>query len=274
MVPCERNEKGQLLSVFGQPCVPAHLHTIRIPPAWRDVMVDPNPASKLWATGTDSKGRRQPLYNPAYRSAQDAAKFASVQQLIAQASLIQSTIERDAKSLCNEAALVAYLIFETGIRPGSEADTKGEVQAYGATTLRCGHVVVEGSKVFLRFIGKKGVQQNIHVQNEWLAEWLIIRSCDGGKRMDRFLFTIDERDLRRYVATIGDGTARPKDFRTMKGTMLAASELDGIEIPATKNERKALLKSVVNVVCSALGNTPAIARKSYIAPFILAALAD
>ena len=37
--------------------------------------ISPNPRAKLQATGTDAAGRRQYLYHPDFRAAQDQQKF-------------------------------------------------------------------------------------------------------------------------------------------------------------------------------------------------------
>src|SRR3982750_2965224 len=57
---------------------PAKLERIEklvIPPAWTDVWISPRPGAKLQATGVDKAGRRQYLYHPDFRAAQEAAKY-------------------------------------------------------------------------------------------------------------------------------------------------------------------------------------------------------
>src|SRR5512146_430422 len=46
-----------------------------IPPAWREVWISPRPGAKLQATGFDSAGRRQYLYHPSFRAAQERTKY-------------------------------------------------------------------------------------------------------------------------------------------------------------------------------------------------------
>lgn len=60
-----------------------------------------------------------------------------------------------------------------------------------------------------------------------------------------------------------------KDFRTWGGTVLAAAELSLNKSPKTiKEKRKNITKCVKNVA-KKLGNTPSVARNSYIDPRIL-----
>ncbi len=57
---------------------PEKLERIRslvIPPAWKDVWVAGRPGVKLQATGVDAAGRRQYLYHPEFRAAQEQAKY-------------------------------------------------------------------------------------------------------------------------------------------------------------------------------------------------------
>jgi DNA topoisomerase IB len=53
----------------------ARIERLVIPPAWTDVWISPNPGAKLQATGVDRAGRRQYLYHPDHRAAQEAAKY-------------------------------------------------------------------------------------------------------------------------------------------------------------------------------------------------------
>jgi len=266
MVTCTRDDKGKLIAVSGEASIPPHLLTIHIPPAWTDVLVSTNPAAKLLASGLDSKLRRQPLYNPAYRAAQDAAKFEHVAALTPLADSILAHLEQDARS-GNECAIVALLVYETGIRPGSLADTGGDVQAYGATTLLSSHVHYELNRVWLDFVGKKGVRNVLQVSHPLLQDVLVRRSgrlihCNG------YLFSIDEKCLRAYVATLARGL-RPKDLRTLKGTATAIQAISALPAPATKTAARKLVASVKKTVAATLGNTPAVAGRSYIAPSVL-----
>jgi DNA topoisomerase I len=51
------------------------IEKLAIPPAWRDVEISPSARAKLQATGYDKAGRKQYLYHPDYRAAQEQAKY-------------------------------------------------------------------------------------------------------------------------------------------------------------------------------------------------------
>ena len=54
------------------------IRALVIPPAWRDVWINPSARAKLQATGVDAAGRKQYLYHPEYRARQEAAKYAKL----------------------------------------------------------------------------------------------------------------------------------------------------------------------------------------------------
>jgi DNA topoisomerase-1 len=60
-----------------------------------------------------------------------------------------------------------------------------------------------------------------------------------------------------------------KDFRTWGGTLLAAVELGRHGPPASETEAKRVLAAVMRKVGQELGNTPAVARASYVSPAVV-----
>jgi DNA topoisomerase IB len=51
------------------------IEKLRIPPAWKEVWISPSATAKLQATGIDAAGRKQYLYHPDFRAAQEQAKY-------------------------------------------------------------------------------------------------------------------------------------------------------------------------------------------------------
>jgi DNA topoisomerase-1 len=60
-----------------------------------------------------------------------------------------------------------------------------------------------------------------------------------------------------------------KDFRTWGGTLTAAIELAQHELPENPNEAKKRVTAVMRHVAEKLGNTPAVARSSYVSPAVV-----
>jgi DNA topoisomerase-1 len=155
---------------------------------------------------------------------------------------------------------------KTGIRPGGEEDTKAKVKAYGATTLETQHVKIKGGRVFLDFIGKKGVHQSIPIDDDYLAAFLRGRARRGaGER----IFDVDSIKLLSYTSSLDGGGFKTKDFRTLIGTKTAINEIKSTDKkPSNEKEYKKMVMNVAKRVSEKLGNTPSVALKVYIHPIV------
>jgi len=159
------------------------------------------------------------------------------------------------------------LIMETGLRPGSDRDTKAEKQAFGATTLEGRHVDVDSQgNVTLKFTGKKGVQREVKIEDKNLAEELAERKKTAGSN-DR-LFDTSASKLRDYVKTLDGGRFKPKDMRTRLGTEIASDIIASQDAPGNGKAYKRKVREVAKQVAERLGNTPAVALQSYIDPTV------
>lgn len=162
-----------------------------------------------------------------------------------------------------EASDCLKLILLMGIRPGSTTDTKGEVTAYGASTLQGRHVVVENNKVYLRFIGKKGVDINLPVTDKNLASMLLTRKQKAGDNGN--LFNASASQLRQELRPLG---LYPKDLRTRLANEIAITELKKISVPETAEEFQKIRKQIGKMVSSKSGNTPSVALSYYVNPVV------
>lgn len=287
MFPCDREKMGKgsramtIVSAIKDTAttnlieVPEHLKSLRIPPAWTNVTVNPNPEAKCWAQGLDVKGRVCSLYAPHHTKAASEAKFSKVKKLLAVTHKIQAKLEKDTrKAKCTDTEVVAYLIYEMGLRPGSNTDTLADKKAYGATTLLAKHVKVMASgTVYLKFTGKKGVAISQKVKNQWLADMLRYKKAKTEGRYTTPLFDTNPGKLNAYVKTLSPGL-NPKDLRTLKATVIATEFMEGKRIPKVKSKAKLMLKKLFTAVSAILGNTNAVVKKSYVSPEIYQPLTD
>lgn len=234
-----------------------------VPPAWTNVQYFTDPKAKLLVKGEDSKGRTQYLYNPAHVSDQSKQKFARIKSLNrAYDGIIEENMTNVRRK--DEAAICLSLILLTGIRPGSEKETKGKVDAFGATTLQGRHVKDGGKR--LEFIGKKGIPLSIPVTNPRAIALLKSRKRQAGKNGRLFNVTGDQ--LLLYTKSLGgDAGFQSKDFRTHLGTQIAMSAMRGKK-PKTMKEYKKAVIAVADKVAEKLGNTRKVALSSYINPAI------
>ena len=236
--------------------VRSHSRKIKIPPAWKNVKHFTN--RPYVATGVDSKGRLQYVY-PKHVLEQGAnRKYKRIERLAGRKEEILGEIIQDAKDGRVEAQAV-YTMYKTGFRPGSEKDTKSDVRAYGATTLLRRQVKVKPkNKVEFDFIGKKGVRVKKEVQDRLLSKIMKER------RKDEHVFDTSDAEVREYWNNRTRGQFQLKDLRTLK----AFETADKILKSTAAKSPIEIKKEVIQAVSKELGNTPAIAASSYIAPKI------
>jgi DNA topoisomerase IB len=252
---------------------PEHIKSLKLPPAWKNVHISANPDSPLQATGVDAVGRTQRVYSKKFADSQSIIKFKRGDKLVKDAPTIIKQLAAgrasdDPKTVSH--ADCASLIMAMGIRPGSDADTGAKVKAYGASTLLGQHVVVDGDKVRLQFTAKKGVKIDMPVDDKAIATMLRDRANAAGA--DGKLFgPVTGSSLLTYVhKSLDTGKYKTKDFRTLLANHVASTEVAKWAVPTTLKEYKKSVLAVAKAVAERLGNTPAVAIRSYISPTIFA----
>jgi DNA topoisomerase I len=256
------------------------IRSLAIPPAWRDVWICPYPNGHIQALGTDDAGRRQYLYHPDWRTKRDQLKFDRVK--VAGARLARAR-ERMIEDLQGEgmplsrAAATATRLLDLGyFRIGSDAyaDANG---SFGLTTLERRHVRrVNGDLVF-SFVGKSGIEHSITISDPHVIDSLnLMRRRRGGSarllayRGEARWADLDASAVNAYISQMVHEDLTAKDFRTWHATVLAAVALaQSPEKGDTKTSQKRAVKAAVEEVAAYLGNTPTIARKSYIDPRVI-----
>ncbi len=252
---------------------PKHIQGLRIPAAWTDLHISPDPKAPLQVTGRDDKGRKQPIYLASHRTSKDAKKFARVKRLDGKYDLVMNQINKGLQSrdtITREHAAVTRLIMEVGLRPGSERDTGAEYESFGATTLKAEHVISDKNGVKLVFVpGKKhGNEVELPpVSDAAIAKDLVERAKKGGQLFP----SVTDGSLRKYIGQLDGKGFLTKDLRTLKGTSEAKDLVAIMPIPTNAKEYKKAVKAVAMHVSKILGNTPTIALKSYISPVVFAA---
>jgi DNA topoisomerase-1 len=260
------------------PATIERIEALRIPPAWKDVWISPRPGAKLQATGIDAAGRRQYLYHPDYRAAQEEAKFDKLVRFADALPALRETMSRhiELEPLSPEwtCAVAVRLINLGWFRVGEERYTKKH-KTFGITTLRKSHVSVRGSRIAFRFRGKHRAWIRTAVVDSELAEAMreLLRSRGGRRlfcyRLDDESFSLTARRLNAYIAEYMGEEFTAKDFRTWGGTLIAAVSLAERGPAETQTEAKRAIAAVMRTVGEQLGNTPAVARASYVSPAVV-----
>ena len=255
------------------------IKALAIPPAWTDVWICKLSYGHLQASGRDARGRKQYRYHARWRKVRDEAKYDRMLEFGAALPRIREQVQADLKlpKLSREKvlAIVTRLLETTFIRVGNEEYARTN-KSFGLTTLKNRHVKVEGGKIRFRFRGKSGKEHEITLANRRLAR--LVKSCQELPGQDLFQYIdadgepqpIDSGDVNDYLRQIAGGDFTAKDFRTWAGTLLTARCLD--EYPAVESvtAAKAACTNAIASVARRLGNTPAICRKCYIHPAVLA----
>jgi DNA topoisomerase I len=270
------------LKADGSPITdPARIERIEslvIPPAWKDVWISPRPGAKLQATGVDKAGRRQYLYHPDFRAQQEQAKFDKLVRFaealpdLRRAMGEHMTLDPyERERVC---AVAVRLINMAWFRVGSDRHTKRS-RTHGVTTLTRRHVAVRGNRVTFRFRAKHSVQVRQSVVDSELAEAIrALLDQPGGARIFRYGRDGDSCNLtgavlNAYIREHMGEEFTAKDFRTWGGTLTAAIALAEQGVAETDAEAKRVVANVMRTVGERLGNTPAVARASYVSPAVV-----
>ena len=258
----------------------ARVKSLAIPPAWEDVWICPYPNGHIQAIGTDAAGRRQYLYHPDWRKKRDELKFDRVKVAGTRLAKARERMIEDLRAegmpLARAAATATRLLDLGYFRIGSDAyaDANG---SFGLTTLERRHVRRQGEDLVFSFVGKSGIEHEITISDPHVIESLnLMRRRRGGTtRLLAYKGEARWADLQagavnEYIAQMVAEDLTAKDFRTWHATVLAAVALaESPEKGDTVQSRKRAVKAAVEEVSAYLGNTPTIARKSYIDPRVV-----
>ncbi len=255
-----------------------------IPPAWREVWITPYDNGHLQAVGTDDAGRRQYLYHPAWRERRDAEKFdrmlAFGEALAKARLLVVADLEREGMPLERACAAAVRLLDLGYFRIGNDvyADTHG---SFGLTTLERRHVRRRQDRLVFAFVGKSGVEHRIEIDDVVVIETIeAMRRRRGAGRLLSYRDGRRWRDLlpalvNEYIRETTGLEVTAKDFRTWHATVLAAAALAESEEPGrSQASRRRAVSAAMREVAGFLGNTPALARSSYVDPRMVDAYAE
>jgi DNA topoisomerase-1 len=248
------------------------LNRIALPPAYRDAWYAPRADAHLLAVGFDARGRKQYRYHPDYRQERETRKFELCAPFGRALPKLRARVAEDLalRKLTRERAIASVLaLLDTGsIRIGNEIYAR-ENKSFGATTLRNRHARIEGRKLRLRFRGKSGKMQEIACSDSALVRCVRKMQDLPGQRLFQYVDSdgdvepVDSEDVNLYLRETMGQEFTARNFRTWAASALAFGLL--VERPNIP------LKELLQEVSDHLGNTPSIARKSYVHPAVIAA---
>ncbi|MFG2446695.1 DNA topoisomerase IB [Nocardia fluminea] len=250
-----------------------------IPPAWRKVWICPHANGHIQAVGIDAAGRRQYLYHEQWRRERDEEKFDRVLDLATRLPRVRDRLRADLARPGlgrHRVEAAAIDLIDRGVfRVGSEEYAE-ENGTRGVATLLREQVSVQGEEMSFDYVAKGGVRRQVTIHDAVLARTVraLRRIVADTPRLLVFRHEGAYRELHaddintRFKELAGmDGSV--KDLRTWQATVHAAEVLARHDRPSSATARKRLEREMVADVAATLGNTPAVARASYIDPRVI-----
>lgn len=254
-----------------------------IPPAWTDVWICPYPRGHLQAVGTDAAGRRQYLYHPSWREQRDLEKFGRVTTMAATLPGVRRKLRNqlraapgDERTERRRVLAMAVRLIDLGcFRPGSDAATE-ENGSHGLTTLERHHVRRRGEGVVFGFEGKAGVEHEVLIDDPDVVP-LVLRARRRRSADARLLASkaggrwrsVTPEEINEHIRELTGLDVTAKDFRTWHATVTVAVELASGPVAGSAKTRKRRVREAVESAAELLGNTPTVARASYVDPRVL-----
>lgn len=259
------------------------IRALAVPPAWEDVWICASARGHVQATGRDARGRKQFRYHPRWTALRDADKFSRVAGFYRVLPRIRRRVAKDLRrpGLPHEKviAVVVRLMEMTLIRIGNDEYAR-QNRSYGLTTLRDRHAHVRGSTVRFRFRGKSGQEVEAEVTDRRVAR--IVKQLQELPGQELFTYrdengeqhSVSSQDVNDYLRETTGGDYTAKDFRTWAGTVLATAALRALHGFESEAEARRNVIKAIDRVARRLGNTRAVARRSYVHPAVVDAYLD
>jgi DNA topoisomerase I len=255
------------------------IRALVVPPAWTDIWISPDPLGHIQATGVDNRGRTQYRYHELWREQRDAQKFehmllfaAALPTLraAAAADLSRRGLNRD-RVAASAVRLIDLGLFRIGGERYAELD-----HHYGVVTLQKRHVSIHRGGVAFDYIAKEGKHRAVTVTDPAVTSTVraLVHSDNG---QDSLLcwerggawHPLHSHDVSSYIAERAEGHFTAKEFRTWNATVLMALLLANAGAAETQRRARTVITASIRGVADWLGDTPAVARASYIDPRVI-----
>ncbi len=255
------------------------IRALTLPPAWTRVWISPDPLGHIQATGVDSRSRTQYRYHQLWREQRDAQKFAHMLRFADALPALRAATLRDLRRhpldrervAASAVRLIDLGLFRIGGEKYAELD-----HHYGVATLEKRHVSMRRDGVVFDYVAKEGKRRAITVTDPAVRStiWALARSENGldalfSWRQGDAWHPLHSHDVSAYIAEHAGGHFTAKEFRTWNATVLMALLLANAGPPATARRARSVIAASVRAVAERLGDTPAVARASYVDPRLI-----
>ncbi len=252
------------------------LDAVGLAPAYKNAWFCADPNGHLQATGIDDRGRKQYRYHPDFRANREKAKYEGLLEFGKRLPRLRRRVELDLRrrKLTRDTVLAAVvrLLDTAHLRVGNE-DYAKENKSFGVTTLRGRHLRRKGHHLIMRFAGKHGIVREVNITETNLKR--IVRRCQELPGQMLFQYVngdgepqpVTSGDVNEYIKAATGGEFTAKHFRTWGASVIAFEQL----LKKAENARISV-KTVIEPVAEALGNTEAMSRKAYVHPALIEAV--
>ena len=248
------------------------LNAIALPPAYVDAWYCPHADGHLQATGIDARGRKQYRYHPDFRAAQEAAKYDRCASFGQRLARLRAKIEVDLRkrALTRDRAVAAVVrLLDLGhVRVGNEGYAKANKSFVARQRCAAAMHKLKGAASSCNTAQSPG-RTRVPADYRWQPDRLVKKCQDlPGQHLFGWLddagvaHPVTSSDVNAYIRDAMGDDFTAKHFRTWGASVIAFDTL------ATAQGHVGL-KTLLEPVTAALGNTPAIARKSYVHPDLI-----
>ena len=254
------------------------IKSLVIPPAWKNVRITHLPNGHLQVVGRDEKERKQYMYHPTWSKIRNQTKFFKMTSFGKMLPKIRKQVDKDllleGMPKRKVLALVIRLMEETHIRVGNHYYAKNN-KTYGLSTFRTRHVKTFKDGIKFEFVGKKGKEHSITVEDKRLIN--LINQCEEIPGWELFKFynengekqTIDSEMINDYIHEISGDIFSAKDFRTWSATKIFFETLLETGYTEDEKENKKNILTGFDAAAEGLGNTRAVCRSYYVHPKVI-----
>ena len=253
------------------------LTALALPPAYSDAWFCKDAEGHIQATGRDARGRKQYRYHADYRARRDASKYAGCREFGEALPKIRRRVAKDLKrrKLSRDSVLAAVvrLLDTEHMRIGSEQYARAN-KSFGLSTLRSRHLRRKNGRMKMRYVGKHGIVHEATITDAALKR--IVGKCQDlpGQMLFQYVngdgnpHPITSADVNDYIREASGADFTAKHFRTWGASVIAFDQL------LSAGEERISLKTMIEPVADALGNTVTMSRKSYVHPALIDAVRE
>lgn len=244
------------------------IKSLSIPPTWTNVKIDHNKNSKIQATGIDSKGRKQYIYNKNFIEKSKIKKFNKMNTFDYNkySRIIKNNISKNDLSRNCVIANVLKLMEELNIRVGNDSYKK-ENGTYGISTMLKSHLCGDT----LCFIGKKGIPHEKKIKSQKSLEFInrVLKVKGPYLFYDSLGSRITSNDLNLFLKDKVQTNITCKDIRTYSANKIFKNFMNSMKLGTTEKERKKNITKGIDYTANELGNTRKVCKDSYLCPKII-----